>query len=107
MSDLKLKTSGGYRAIEKARVDQFKAQLRGELLFPGDAGYDAARKVWNAMIDKRPALIVRCAGAGDVLRSVRFAREYEAEVAVRSGGHNVAGKSICDDGLLIDLSPMR
>ena len=107
MSDLQLKTSGGYRTIEKPRLDQFRAQLRGDIVVPGDAGYDAARTVWNAMVDKRPALIVRCAGAGDVLRSIRFAREHDAEVAVRGGGHNVAGKSVCDDGFLIDLSSMK
>lgn len=107
MPDLKLRTTAGYGTVEKVRLEQLKAQVRGEILLPGDGGYDAARKVWNAMIDKRPALIVRCAGAGDVLQSVRFAREYEAEVAVRSGGHNIAGRSMCDDGLLIDLSPMK
>ena len=107
MPDVTLKASGGYRTIEKPHLDQFKAQLRGEIVVPGDAGYDAARTVWNAMVDKRPALIVRCAGAGDVLHSIRFAREHEAEVAVRGGGHNIAGKSVCDDGLLIDLSSMK
>jgi FAD/FMN-containing dehydrogenase len=107
MSDLKVKAVGGYRTVEKARLDQLKALLRGELLVPGDGGYDAARQVWNRMVDKRPALIVRCAGAGDVVHSVRFAREHELEVAVRGGGHNIAGRSMCDEGLLIDLSPMK
>jgi hypothetical protein len=85
MSDLRLKTSRGYGTIERLRLDQFRAQLRGDIVVPGDAEYDAARTVWNAMVDKRPALIVRCAGAADVLRSIRFAREHEAEVAVRAG----------------------
>ncbi len=108
MSDLKVAaTTGGYKILEKTRVERLKAQLRGELLTPGEEGYDAARKVWNGMIDKRPALIVRCAGAGDVIHTVEFAREHELEVAVRGGGHNVAGRSVCDGGLLIDLSPMK
>lgn len=88
-------------------TERFKAQLRGELLRPGDKGYDTARKVWNGLIDKHPGLIVRCAGAGDVVHSVRFAREQDLQVAVRGGGHNIAGKSVCDGGLLIDLSPMK
>ena len=88
-------------------VERFQAQLRGELLSPGEEGYEATRKVWNGLIDKHPSLIVRCAGAGDVVHSVRFAREQDMQVAVRGGGHNVAGRSVCDGGLLIDLSPMK
>src|SRR4029434_1435196 len=84
-----------------------KASLRGLLLRPGDDGYDATRKVYNAIIDKRPALIVRCAGPADVLRAVNFARTHNLLVAVRGGGHSVAGKSVCDGGVLIDLSPMK
>ena len=93
--------------MSETRVERFQAQLRGELLSPGDEDYKAARKVWNGAIDKHPDLIVRCAGAGDVVHSVRFAREQELQVAVRGGGHNVAGWSVCDGGLLIDLSPMK
>lgn len=93
--------------VAEAAVQDLKRRLRGEVVRPGDDGYDAARKVWNAMIDKRPALIARCAGAGDVVRSVQFAREHGLVVAVRGGGHNVAGNCVCDGGLMIDLSPMK
>lgn len=81
--------------------------LRGEVLRPDHIGYEAARKVWNGMIDKRPALIVRCAGVNDVVRAVRLAREHNLLVSVRGGGHNIAGKSVCEGGLTIDLSGMR
>ena len=81
--------------------------LRGTMLRPGDNGYDAARKVFNVMIDKRPALIVRSAGAADVIACVNFAREQELLVSVRGGGHGVAGKAVCDGGLMIDLAWMK
>jgi FAD/FMN-containing dehydrogenase len=74
---------------------------------PGDDGYDAARTVWNAMIERRPALIARCAGATDVIAGVTFAREHGLLLAIKGGGHNVAGTAVCDDGLLLDLSSMK
>ncbi|MBN9508514.1 MAG: FAD-binding oxidoreductase [Alphaproteobacteria bacterium] len=87
-----------------------RAQLarcfRGETLGPSDPGYDAARKVWNGMVDRRPALIAFCAGADDVAAALDFGRRHALQVAVRSGGHNIAGCSVCDDGLVIDLSRM-
>jgi FAD/FMN-containing dehydrogenase len=83
-----------------------EAALRGELLLPESPGYDHARRVWNGMIDKRPALIVRCAGVGDALHTVRFARAAGAPIAVRGGGHNVAGNALCDGGIVLDLSAM-
>jgi FAD/FMN-containing dehydrogenase len=88
-------------------VEAFKATLRGPVLQPGDPGYDDARAIWNAMIDRRPALIVRCAGTADVVAAVNFARENGLPLAVKGGGHNIAGSALCEDGLVIDLSPMR
>ena len=93
--------------LSRLDVDDFRASLRGQLLLPDSAGYDDARKVWNGMFDRRPALIARCAGAADVVQSVNFARAHELLVAVRGGGHSLSGQSVCDHGLMIDLSPMR
>ena len=93
--------------FDDAAVAEFKASLRGELLHPHDAGYDEARAVWNAMIDKNPALIARCLGTVDVMSAVNFARTHNLTVSVRGGGHNVAGNAVCDGGLMIDLSPMK
>ena len=108
MTDLRVVTNGGTEAVlSEGAIEEFRAKLRGEILGSGDDGYDEARKVWNGMIDKRPALIVRCVGVADVLSAVRFAREHELLVSIRSGGHNVAGSAICDGGLVIDLSLMR
>jgi len=88
-------------------VDAFKATLRGPVLQPGDPGYDDARAIWNGMIDRRPALVARCSGTADVVAAVNFARENGLPLAVRGGGHNIAGSALCDDGLVIDLSGMR
>ena len=108
MTDLRIATSAGTDAIlEEAAVHDFAASLRGPLLRPGDNGYDEARKVWNGMIDRRPALIARCAGVVDVIAAVRFARAHELLVAVRGGGHNITGNAVCEGGLMIDLSPMK
>jgi FAD/FMN-containing dehydrogenase len=108
MSDLRVITlTGADAALDEAVVERFGSGLRGELLRPGDTAYDQARKVWNGLIDKHPALIARCGGVGDVVDSVNFARENELLVAVRGGGHNVAGNAVCDGGLVIDLSPMK
>jgi FAD/FMN-containing dehydrogenase len=98
---------GNDRALEDSVVSKFATGLQGTVLRPSDAGYDAARTVWNGMVDKRPALIARCAGPADVMHCVRFAREHDLLVSVRGGGHNYAGKSVCDAGLMIDLSPMK
>ncbi len=108
MSNLQILTTGGAeRVLDDALIDKFATGLRGELLRPRDHGYESARKVWNGMVDKRPASIVRCAGTADVIESVRFAREHDLLVSVRGGGHNYAGKSVCHGGLMIDLSPMK
>jgi FAD/FMN-containing dehydrogenase len=92
--------------LEDTTVQAFSEQLHGEVLQPGEAGYDEARTVWNAMIDKEPAVIARCTGAADVMASVNLAHDLDLRLAVHGGGHNVAGKAVCDDGLMIDLSPM-
>ena len=88
-------------------IQGFAASLRGRLVRPADPEYDAARQVWNGMIDRYPALIARCAGTADVIAAVNFAREHDLLVAVRGGGHNVAGNAVCDGGLVINLSAMR
>ncbi|HEU0224268.1 MAG TPA: FAD-binding oxidoreductase [Steroidobacteraceae bacterium] len=81
--------------------------FRGRLITAGHADYDTARAVWNGVIDRRPRLIARCSGTADVAAAVRFARDQDLEIAVRGGGHNVAGTAVCDDGIVIDLSAMR
>src|SRR3989440_10483596 len=95
------------RTIEESSIEQFKLGLRGKLLRPGDDDYDSSRRVFNAMIDKHPALIARCAGVADVIQAVNFARQNNLVVAVRGGGHNVAGNAMCDGGLVIDLSGLK
>ncbi|MBO0881929.1 MAG: FAD-dependent oxidoreductase, partial [Mycobacterium sp.] len=81
--------------------------LEGDVLRPGERGYDAARAVFNAMIDRKPLAILRCHEASDVARGIAYARRYELPLSVRSGGHNVAGSAVCDDGIMLDLSVMR
>jgi hypothetical protein len=93
--------------VSEAAVRNFRASVRGETLCPGDSGYDMARTLPNAMIDRRPGIIARCGGTADVIACVRFAWEHQLLVSVRGGGHSVAGKSVCDDGLMIDLSRMK
>ena len=100
-------TAGGALKLGETAIEQLRAGLRGKLLHPGENEYDKARSIWNAMIDKRPALIARCAGAGDVIHAVNFARNNGLLLSVRGGGHNVSGSAICDGGLMIDLSPMK
>ena len=98
---------GARSMLEEAAVEGFRSSLRGEMLCPGDEGYDEARKVWNAMVDKNPAIIARCAGVADVINSVNFARTNDLLVSVRGGGHNIPGNSVCDGGIVIDTSPMK
>lgn len=94
-------------AIDDASVDDLQASFRGQLIRPADTGYDEHRKVWNGSIDRRPALIARCAGVADVRAAVRFARERELLTAVRGGGHSFPGLSVCDGGVVIDLGSMK
>jgi FAD/FMN-containing dehydrogenase len=88
-------------------IEHFKSRLSGSVLRPVDEGYEGARRIWNAMIDKRPALIARCRTVSDIVSSIHFARDHALPLSVRGGGHNVAGNAVCDDGLMIDLSLMR
>jgi len=92
---------------DTAAVNHLAEELSGQLLRPNHPDYDDARKVWNGMIDRRPALIARCADASDVVAAVKFARSQNMIVSVKGGGHSVAGKAVCDDGLMIDLSAMN
>jgi FAD/FMN-containing dehydrogenase len=95
------------KRVQAAAVEELKRGLAGDVLRPGDGDYESARRIWNAMIDKRPALILRCAATSDVVRGVNFARNDGIELAVRGGGHNIAGNAVCDDGVVIDLSRMK
>jgi FAD/FMN-containing dehydrogenase len=93
--------------LSESAVQELKSDFRGEIVLPRDASYDSARRLYNAMIDRRPALIARCGGVADVIRAVNFGRAQELLVAIRGGGHNVAGRAMCDGGLVIDLSMMK
>lgn len=94
-------------AIDSDVVTAFDELFRGRVVLPDDEDYDDARSVWNGMIDKYPAMIAQCSGVADVIASVSLAREHDLLLAVKAGGHNVAGNAVCDDGLVIDLSPMK
>jgi FAD/FMN-containing dehydrogenase len=108
MGKLQVKTAGGDEAaLAESAIDDLAASLRGRLIQPQDEGYESTRRVYNAMIDKRPRLIAQCADVADVMTVVNFARENELLLAVRGGGHNGAGLGTCDGGIVLDLSPMR
>src|SRR6201982_3459033 len=93
--------------LKEDSIAELKGNLRGRMIQPGDADYDEARKVYNGMIHKKPRLIARCADVADVIRCVNFARDNDLLVSIRGGGHNAGGLGVCDDGLVIDLSPMK
>jgi FAD/FMN-containing dehydrogenase len=93
--------------VQGKKIEELKSGFRGEVLLPGDGAYEEARKIWNAMIDKRPAIIARCTSTADVVRAVNFARDNALLLAIRGGGHNIAGNALCDDGIVIDLSQMK
>jgi FAD/FMN-containing dehydrogenase len=95
------------KPLEEAAVQELAAGFRGELIRPEDDGYDGVRAVYNAMIERRPALVARCTGVADVIAAVNFARENDLVVAVRGGGHSVPGYGVCDGGVVIDLTPMK
>ena len=100
-------TDAGGKLLDARTLEPFLAAIRGAVIRDGDAEYEAARRIWNAGIDKRPGLIVRCSGLADVIAAVRFAREHGLLVAIRGGGHNVGGRALCDGGVVIDLSRMK
>src|SRR3954453_7229624 len=91
---------------ETLDVDALRATVRGTVLAAGDDGYESARRVWNAMIDRRPRLIVRAAGVADVIAAVNFARDNGLLFSIRGGAHNVTGSAVADDGLMLDMSAM-
>ena len=108
MSSVTLKTrNGGPLALSEEKLTALRGQLHGTLCLPGEPGYDTARTIWNAMIDRRPAAIIRAAGAADVIRAVNVAREHDLQLAVRGGGHNIAGNAVSEGGLMIDLTPTK
>jgi len=94
-------------ALSDDRLREFGTRFHGELVRPDSANYDSARKVWNGMIDRRPACIARCRTTADVQAAIKFARENALPIAIRGGGHNAAGLAMVDDGFVIDLSDMR
>ncbi len=93
--------------LDARTLGQLRHHFAGEILLPGDAAYDSARSLWNGMIDKRPGVIARCASTSDVVSAVNFARDNNLLLAVRGGGHNIAGSALCDDGIVVDLSQMK
>src|SRR5437879_3432491 len=108
MEDARVKTdSGGVVTLTEAALKTFQHGLTGRLLSPESPEYDQSRTIWNAMIDRRPALIVRCLTQGDVVQAVRLAEKHRLVLAIRGGGHNIAGNAVCDGGLMIDLSQMN
>ena len=93
--------------IAPSHISQFMSGFHGQVLTRGDPDYDTARKVFNAMIDRRPDVIAQCATSGDVTQAINFARQQGVPISVRGTGHNVAGYAVCNDGVVIDLSPMK
>jgi FAD/FMN-containing dehydrogenase len=93
--------------LQIVNINELKGHFRGEVLLPGDKGYESARQIWNGMFDRRPAIITRCIGTSDVINAVNFARDNNSLIAVKGGGHNSAGNAVCDNGIMIDLSLMR
>ncbi len=95
------------KVVDSDRIDEFQAAFGGQVILRGASDYDTARRIWNHSVDKKPGMIARCSGTADVIAAVNFARENGVLVSVRGGGHNVGGRAVCDDGLVIDLSGMR
>jgi FAD/FMN-containing dehydrogenase len=100
-------SDGRQIVLARSDLEQLRGTIRGSMLLPGNEGYDQARKLWNGSFDRRPAVIVRCAGAADVIETVKFAASNRLLLAVRCGGHSMSGQSACEGGLMLDLSTMR
>jgi FAD/FMN-containing dehydrogenase len=96
-----------HRSFPEKAIESLKSKIKGQVVLPSDSNYEEVREIWNAMIDRRPALIVRCAEANDVPHAIAFAREHGLEISIRGGGHNIAGSALCDNGVMIDFSTMR
>jgi FAD/FMN-containing dehydrogenase len=95
------------KTLSQNSIEKLKSKVKGKVILPADPGYNEARRVWNAMIDRRPAVIVQCADAADVPHSISFARDSGLEISIRGAGHNIAGNAVCDNGVMIDFSKMR
>jgi FAD/FMN-containing dehydrogenase len=105
---MRLKTINGQETdLGPDVIETLKARLRGPVLYPGDAAYEESRKLWNSMIDRKPALVARCLGSADVMECIRFAREYNLLLCIKGGGHNIAGLAVADGALMLDMSLMR
>ena len=108
MSNIEITTLDGAKGdIASDSVEELRARVKGQVLLNGDSGYDEARSIWNAMVDKKPSFIVHCAGTSDVVQAVNFARDNNILLSIKGAGHNIAGNAVCDGGLMIDLSGMK
>ena len=108
MAQISVKTlAGGTNTLDDDTLNDLRSSIRGEVIVPTDSSYDEVREIWNAMIDSKPGLVVRCNGTTDVVAAVRCAKQHGLLVSVRGAGHNIAGKSVHDGAMLIDLSQMR
>jgi FAD/FMN-containing dehydrogenase len=95
------------KTLSNEKIEKLKTKVKGKIVLPDDPDYNSVRKIWNAMIDRRPAAVIQCAEADDVLHAITYARENGLEISIRGGGHNIAGSALCDNGVLIDLSNMK
>ncbi len=93
--------------LPKNNIDEFKMHFQGKVILPDDEEYNEVRQIWNAMIDRKPAMIARCTSAEDVVQAIEFGRKHNLLISIRGGGHNIAGNAVCDDGLMIDLALMK
>src|SRR5262245_54367637 len=108
MRRMKLRTAAGSEIeLDQKQIDDFKAQVRGGVLSPGEPEYEEARSVWNAAIDRRPGLIVRSLGTQDVIAAVKFARAHRVSLSIKGGGHNIAGLAVSDGAIMLDMSRAR